>query len=118
MRRSIERLAIANRGEVAVRVIRACQDMGIESVLLHSEADTNSLAYRIADHRVCIGPSPASESYLNIDNTICGALSAEADGLHPGFGFLSENAEFCRGLPGQSVDFCWASPREYSFVWG
>ena len=94
--KSIEKLAIANRGEVAVRIIRACQDMGIESVLLHSEADVNSRAYRMADERVCIGPPPVSESYLNIENNINGALSAEADAIHPGFGFLSENADFSK----------------------
>ena len=94
--RPIEKLAIANRGEIAVRIIRACQDMGIESILLHSEADINSIAYRIADHRVCIGPPPISKSYLNIENTIHGALSAEADAIHPGFGFLSENANFAK----------------------
>lgn len=94
--KSIERLAIANRGEVAVRIIRACQDMGIESILLHSEADTNSIAYRMADHRICIGPPSISESYLNIENTVYGALSTEADAIHPGFGFLSENADFSR----------------------
>ena len=94
MKGQIEKLAIANRGEVAVRIIRACQELGIETVLLHSEADRQTLAYRMADEVVCVGPAPTGESYLNIKSNVQGALSCGADAIHPGFGFLSENADF------------------------
>lgn len=94
--KKIKKLAIANRGEVAVRIIRACEELGIESVLLHSEADVQSRAYRLATHKVCIGASPSSESYLSIKNNIDGALKAGAHAIHPGFGFLSENSDFVR----------------------
>lgn len=88
------RVAIANRGEVAVRIIKACEELGLETVLLHSEADVNSRAYRMATHKVCIGPAPTAESYLNIEANIQGALAMGAQAVHPGFGFLSENADF------------------------
>lgn len=90
----IKILAIANRGEVAVRIIRACQDLKIQTLLLHSEADVRSRAFRMADFKVCIGPAPTSESYLSISRNIQGALAGGADAIHPGFGFLSENAQF------------------------
>lgn len=92
--RQIRRVAIANRGEVAVRIIRACEELGIETVLLHSDVDMNSRAYRMADKKICIGPAPTSQSYLNIDANINAALAAGADAVHPGFGFLSENSDF------------------------
>jgi acetyl/propionyl-CoA carboxylase alpha subunit len=92
--KKIRRLAIANRGEVAVRIIHACREMGIESILLHSEPDQNSRAYRMADKNICIGPAPTAESYLNIEANIKGALAGLADAIHPGFGFLSENPNF------------------------
>lgn len=92
--RRIEKIAIANRGEVAVRIIHACQELGIRTVLLHSEADQGSRAWRLADERVCIGPAPTAESYLRIDRNIEGAIAAGAQAIHPGFGFLSENADF------------------------
>ncbi len=95
-KQSIKRLAIANRGEVAVRIIKACEELGIETVLLHSDADVNSRAHRLADYKVCIGGSMPSESYLNIKSNINGALAKGADAIHPGFGFLSENADFAR----------------------
>lgn len=94
MSQKISRLAIANRGEVAVRIIRACEEMGIETVLLHSEADQKSRAFRLATKTVCIGGAPTAESYLNIDANIRGALAGGAQAVHPGFGFLSENADF------------------------
>lgn len=92
--RRFKRIAIANRGEVAVRIIRACEELGIESVLLHSEVDVNTRAYRMATHRVCVGPAPTNESYLKIESNILAAQSAGAEAVHPGFGFLSENADF------------------------
>lgn len=92
--RSIRRVAIANRGEVAVRIIRACEELGLETVLLHSDVDINSRAFRMATKKICIGPAPTAQSYLNIEANINGALAAGADAIHPGFGFLSENADF------------------------
>lgn len=92
--KEIKRVAIANRGEVAVRIIKACEELGLETVLLHSDVDRGSRAYRMANFKVCIGGAPSSESYLNIENNIQGALAGGADALHPGFGFLSENADF------------------------
>jgi len=92
--KKIKRIAIANRGEVAVRIIRACEEMGIETVLLHSEADIKTRAYRMATKSICIGPAASAESYLSIKANIEGALAGAADAVHPGFGFLSENADF------------------------
>ena len=94
----IQKLAIANRGEVAVRIIRACHELGIKTVLLHSEADTETRAYRLSDENICIGPAPTAESYLNIQANVDGALSAGAQAIHPGFGFLSENADFAKAV--------------------
>lgn len=92
--KKIDKIAIANRGEVAVRIIRACQELGIKTLLLHSEVDVQSRAYRMADDHVCIGPAPTAESYLSIEKNIQGALQGGAQAIHPGFGFLSENAAF------------------------
>lgn len=103
--RRIEKLAIANRGEVAVRILRACQELGIETVLLHSEADVDTQAYRLADQRVLIGPPETAKSYLNIENNIHAALSTGADAIHPGFGFLSENAEFAEACEKNKIIF-------------
>jgi acetyl-CoA carboxylase biotin carboxylase subunit len=105
MPRKIEKLAIANRGEVAVRIIRACQDMGIQTVLLHSEADVETLAYRLADEHYLVGPAETAKSYLNIKNNIQAALAAEADAIHPGFGFLSENADFAQACESNRIIF-------------
>lgn len=90
----IKRVAIANRGEVAVRIIRACEELGLETLLLHSDVDMNSRAYRMATKKICIGPAPTAQSYLNIPANINAALAGGADAVHPGFGFLSENADF------------------------
>lgn len=111
MKRSIEKVAIANRGEVAVRIVRACQELGLETVLLHSEVDVGTLAYRISDEQVCIGAAPTSESYLNIEANIQGALSVGADAIHPGFGFLSENAEFAQACEDHRMIFIGPSPK-------
>ncbi|WP_298725115.1 biotin carboxylase N-terminal domain-containing protein [uncultured Pseudomonas sp.] len=88
---SIKRVLIANRGEIAVRIIRTCKRLGIETVLAASEADLQSLAARLADKVVCIGPARSAESYLNVDKVVAAAIKVEADALHPGYGFLSEN---------------------------
>jgi len=93
---SIRRVLIANRGEVAVRVMRTCQALGIETVLAASEADLDSLPARFADRTLCIGPAHPSESYLKVDTLVQAALSVKADALHPGYGFLSERAALAR----------------------
>ena len=90
----IQKLLIANRGEIAVRIIRACRELGIESVAVYSEADQESLHTQLADEAVCIGPSASSESYLNMESIISAAMVTGADAIHTGFGFLSENSKF------------------------
>src|SRR5918997_3896421 len=90
----IKKLLIANRGEIALRIHRACHEMGIKTVAVHSTAYTDAMHVRLADEAVCIGPPPASESYLNIPNIISAAELSHADAIHPGYGFLSENARF------------------------
>ncbi|KYG70565.1 pyruvate carboxylase subunit A [Bdellovibrio bacteriovorus] len=99
------RIAIANRGEVAVRIIKACEELGIETVLLHSEADINTRAYRMATKTICIGPAPTAESYLNIKANVDGALAGGAQAIHPGFGFLSENADFAEAVTKAGLTF-------------
>lgn len=89
-----EKVLIANRGEIALRIHRACHEMGIKTVAIHSEADANAMHVRLADESVCIGPAPSTESYLNIPRIIAAAEITNADAIHPGYGFLSENAEF------------------------
>lgn len=88
------KILIANRGEIALRIVRACQQMGIESVVVHSEADRDSLPVKLANQSVCIGPAKASDSYLNHDAIIAAAEITGAQAIHPGYGFLSENADF------------------------
>jgi len=92
----IRKLLIANRGEVALRVLRACQELGIASVAVHSTADTDAMHVRLADESVCIGPPPAKESYLNTAAILAAAEITGADAIHPGYGFLSENADFAQ----------------------
>ena len=88
------KILIANRGEIALRVVRACREMGIPSIIAHSEADRDSLPVRLANEHICIGPGASSKSYLNIPNIISAALISGADAIHPGYGFLSENTSF------------------------
>jgi len=89
-----KKILIANRGEIAVRVIRACRELGIATVAVHSDVDRESLHVRWADESVCIGPGPATDSYLNIPAIISAAEITGADAIHPGYGFLSENTHF------------------------
>src|SRR5690606_17874230 len=92
----IKSILIANRGEIAVRVIRACKEMGIRSVVVFSEADRHSLPVRLADEAVCVGPASSKSSYLNMNNIISAASLAHVDAIHPGVGFLSENPKFAK----------------------
>lgn len=92
----LKKVLIANRGEIAVRIIRACREMGIHTVAIYSEADKNALHKTLADESVCIGPAPSNKSYLNIKAILEAACLTGADSIHPGFGFLSENANFAK----------------------
>ena len=101
----LEKIVIANRGEIALRVLRACREMGIRTVAVHSTADRDLKHVRLADESVCIGPPSSLESYLNIPALICAAELTNADGIHPGYGFLSENAEFAEQVETSGFKF-------------
>ncbi len=105
-----KKILIANRGEIALRVIRTCKEMGIKTVAVYSKADKDSLHVRFADEAVCIGPPLSKESYLNIPRLIAAAEITNADAIHPGYGFLSENAEFSRICQEYKIKFIGASP--------
>jgi acetyl-CoA carboxylase biotin carboxylase subunit len=104
------KILIANRGEIALRVIRTCKEMGIKTVAVYSTADADSLHVRFADEAVCIGPPRSADSYLNIPNIIAAAEITNADAIHPGYGFLSENANFSRICAENNIKFIGASP--------
>ncbi|MEO2060315.1 MAG: acetyl-CoA carboxylase biotin carboxylase subunit [Mesonia sp.] len=104
-----KKILIANRGEIALRVIRTCKEMGIQTVAVYSKADVDSLHVRFADEAVCIGPAPSSESYLKIPNIISAAEITNADAIHPGYGFLSENAKFSKICEEHDIKFIGAS---------
>ena len=104
-----KKILIANRGEIALRVIRTCKEMGIKTVAVYSKADEESLHVRFADEAVCIGPAPSSESYLKIPNIIAAAEITNADAIHPGYGFLSENSKFSRICAEHDIKFIGAS---------
>ncbi len=105
-----KKILIANRGEIALRVIRTCKEMGIKTVAIYSTADKDSLHVRFADEAVCIGPPPSSESYLDMAKVIAAAEITNADAIHPGYGFLSENAKFSRICEENGIKFIGASP--------
>ena len=105
-----KKVLIANRGEIALRVIRACREMGIETVAVHSTADANSMAVRLADESVCIGPPPARDSYLSMPSIISAAEVTGAEAIHPGYGFLSENAAFARMIEEHGFKFIGPKP--------
>src|SRR5438067_4409384 len=100
-----KKVLTANRGEIALRVIRACRELGVQTVAVYSEADRESLHVRFADDDVCIGPPPARESYLNIPRIIAAAEITGADAIHPGYGFLAENAEFAETCAASNITF-------------
>lgn len=104
-----KKILVANRGEIALRVIRTCKEMGVKTVAVYSTADADSLHVKFADEAVCIGPAPSSESYLKISNIIAAAEITNADAIHPGYGFLSENAKFSKICEEHGIKFIGAS---------
>jgi acetyl-CoA carboxylase biotin carboxylase subunit len=107
-----KKILIANRGEIALRIIRTCREMGIKSVAVYSQADKDSLHVRFADEAVCIGPPPSKDSYLNIPRIIAAAEITNADAIHPGYGFLSENSKFSRICAENGIKFIGATPEQ------
>ena len=105
----IKKLLIANRGEIALRILRACKDLGIKTVAVHSEVDRDLMHVRLADESVCIGPADSRESYLLPSSIISAAEITNADAIHPGFGFLSENADFAEQVT--QSDFIFVGPK-------
>ena len=104
------RILIANRGEIALRIIRACRELGVESVCVYSEADRDAPYLKLCDRAICIGPPPAKESYLNIARIIAAAEIADVDAIHPGYGFLSERAEFAQACRDCGIEFIGPTP--------
>ncbi len=104
------RVLIANRGEIALRIIRACQELGVETVCVYSEADADAPYLRLADRAICIGPGPSKDSYLNIPRIIAAAEIADVDAIHPGYGFLSERADFAAICRDCKIEFIGPSP--------
>ena len=100
-----EKVLIANRGEIALRIHRACKELGIATVAIHSTADANAMHVRLADESVCIGPPAPRDSYLNIPAIISAAEITNADAIHPGYGFLSENARFAEIVAAHNITF-------------
>ena len=98
----MKKILIANRGEIALRIMRTAKEMGIQTVAVYSEADRNAPHVRYADEAVCLGPAPSNQSYLLGDKIIAEAVALEVDGIHPGYGFLSENSEFAQKLYSRS----------------
>jgi acetyl-CoA carboxylase biotin carboxylase subunit len=109
-----EKILVANRGEIAVRIIRACKELNVRTVAVYSEVDSNSMHVQLADEAICIGPAPASESYLRIDRIISAAEITDVDAIHPGYGFLSENAHFAEVCESCNIRFIGPSPRAMS----
>src|SRR5467141_3483243 len=100
-----EKVLIANRGEIALRIIRACKELGIRTLAVYSEADVDSLHVQLADESICIGAAPSSESYLKIDRILSAAEIGDVDAIHPGYGFLSENAHFAEVCESCNIKF-------------
>ncbi len=106
------KVLIANRGEIALRIIRACHELGVKTVAVYSEADRESLHVRFADEDVCIGPAAAAESYLNAPRIIAAAEVTGAEAIHPGYGFLAENAEFSEICARSGITFIRPTPEQ------
>src|SRR5213076_2517182 len=106
----LDKVVIANRGEIALRILRACHTLGIKTVAVHSTVDRNLKHVAMADESVCIGPAPASESYLNIPAIIAAAEVTDSQGIHPGYGFLSENADFAERVEKSGFVFIGPTP--------
>ena len=104
-----EKILIANRGEIALRIQRACRELGIKTVVVHSEADREAKYVKLADESVCIGPAPSAQSYLNVPAIISAAEVTDAQAIHPGYGFLSENADFAERV--ETSGFVFIGPR-------
>ena len=100
-----KKILIANRGEVALRVQRACKEMGIKAVMVYSEADRDAKYVKLADEAICIGPAPSPQSYLNMPAIISAAEVADAEAIHPGYGFLAENADFAERVEKSGFTF-------------
>src|SRR5216110_3061347 len=100
-----EKLLVANRGEIAVRIIHACKELNIRSVAVYSEADANSMHVQLADEAICIGKGPSADSYLKIDRIISAAEITDVDAIHPGYGFLSEKAHFAEVCRACKIEF-------------
>ncbi len=111
-----KKILIANRGEIALRIIRSCRDLGIQTVVAYSEADAESLPVRLADERVCIGPADAALSYRNIPNILSAAEITGAEAIHPGYGFLAENAQFAEACDAAGVKFIGPSPESIALM--
>src|SRR5262245_12648339 len=105
-----QRILVANRGEIALRVIRACKDLGVEAVAVYSEADRDAPYLDLADRKICIGPASAAESYLKVPRLISAAEVTEADAIHPGYGFLSEKADFAEKCRDSNIEFIGPPP--------
>ena len=110
------KILIANRGEITVRIIKACQEMGISTVAVYSEADRESLHVQMADEAVCIGPAPAIESYLNMERVIQTAHQMKAEAIHPGYGFLAENADFAKKCEQENIIFIGPNSKALALV--
>src|SRR5690606_26936169 len=106
----LNKILIANRGEIAVRVIRACQEMGIKTVAVYSEADRDALHMQLADEAICIGPAKATDSYLDMQSILSAAVVTKAQAIHPGFGFLSENSTFATMCEEMNIIFIGPKP--------
>ncbi|SJZ56974.1 acetyl-CoA carboxylase, biotin carboxylase subunit [Enhydrobacter aerosaccus] len=111
-----EKILIANRGEIALRIHRACREMGIQTVAVHSTADSDAMHVRLADQSVCIGPPPARDSYLNIPAILSAAEITGVDAIHPGYGFLSENARFAEAVEAHGLTFIGPTPEHISMM--
>ena len=104
------KILVANRGEIALRILRAARELGVQTVVVYSEADENSLPVLLADEAICIGPAPTAGSYLNVRNILSAAIVTGAEAIHPGYGFLAENAEFAEMCEEHGLDFIGPRP--------